>query len=561
MPMSSANSTRMLGFEAAAAAAEKQRNGRGTMVLGRRGVSPCVSHKSVQHAVYEMALGGVRPGTVDEDPFPEMQAFAPAFLAKRSRRPRHRDQPLAEYAKALVTLHLEGAGLQALLSFRHAPALRVLYAQANELEEAGEALATCPHLTDLFLGGNRIASMGAGLRWCMYLRVLHIGGNCLEVIEGLENLFCLEELHAEDQNLALRRQGGGGAAQPPVRLLYADLPPSQQQQQQQQQEQQQQLLLPPPPLEFCEASFQNVGHRGKLLSLDLSGNGLRAIEPALLCLRALQKLNLSNNALGGADALGALLAACGALRELDTRGNPMHGLRDCRSRLVVLAPQTLVELDGLAVLEAQRVGLMRLEGHRRRLRRAGGGGAGSAARHRVAAAAAGAGGSPERVQSPGGNVISGGAQLFGGSSPHASSQSAQDVPAPGASPPPRPLPLLPASAAAAAAHRVVVRNEHTWAGKTLGSRTSSKGMIARPPRRQPRRQQGHLHKAQLGGGDALDQHMAAPQGGAAAQRAAAGQSGAVLSARPSVHGAMTPTVFAQAGQALSRNSSHVFFRH
>jgi hypothetical protein len=486
-----------------------------------------------------------------------MQAFAPAFLAKRSRRPRHRDQPLADYAKALVTLHLEGAGLQALLSFRHAPALRVLYAQGNELEEAGEALATCPHLTDLFLGGNRIASMGAGLRWCMYLKVLHIGGNCLEVVEGLENLFCLEELHAEDQNLALRRQGGEGAAQPPVRLLYAQ-PPSQQQPQQQQQQQQQQLP-PPPPLEFCEASFQNVGHRGKLLSLDLSGNGLRAIEPALLYLRALQKLNLSNNALAGPDALGALLAACGALRELDTRGNPMHGLRDCRSRLVVLAPQTLVELDGLAVLEAQRVGLMRLEGHRRRLRRAGGG-AGGAARHRMAAAGAG-GGSPERVQSPGGNVISlrsgGGAQLFGGSSPHTSSQSAQDLLAPGASLPPRALPLLSASAAAAAAHRVVVRNEHTWAGKTLGSRTSSKGMIARPPRRQ----RGHLHKAKVGGGDALDQHMAAPQGGAAAQRAAAGQPGAVLSARPSVHGAMTPTVFAQAGQALSRNSSHVFFRH
>ena len=507
----------------------------------------------------------------ENDPFPELEAYPPEYLARHSRKARHQKQSVGDYVSLLTHLHLEGGQHRALLSFRGAPALKVLFAQENLLEECGKALATCPELTHLYLGQNRIRDMTLGLRWLKRLRVLHIGGNELTVIEGLENMCCLEELHVEGQCLAQRRAQDGRqrpAPAPAVRRLYGHLWEKEGMAPGGERDRAHCELQPrersPRALQFCKLSFLSLGSRGTLLALDLSNNGLVSCDEALLALTSLQTLDMRSNALGSAAALRALCAACRQLRVLDTRGNPMHRVqRDVRSRLIVAAPRSLQLLDGLQVASAQREGLLRLEDHRRRVRRrAGAGEAGERDDEHEELEGYGDGGgavfssnslSRRPVHTPGGNPVHNSSPDRGASFRGAaqSSFAAHSPPTYRASVPP---------------HRgpgVMVRDEHEWAGKTLGSRTSSKGMI---PRQIRRRQQ--LAVAPLvhlkGAGDALDKHMVVASSSRGSSRVAAQRRGVAIGrsgVRPSVHGTSDLGVFAAAGQALTRNTSHVFFRH
>ncbi|XP_050509653.1 protein phosphatase 1 regulatory subunit 42-like [Diabrotica virgifera virgifera] len=78
--------------------------------------------------------------------------------------------------------------------------VNVIYLFTNDITKidnlGGNAF---PNLTSLYLQNNRISKLeNLNLR---NLRKLYIGYNCISVVEGLENLLSLEELHLEKQNL------------------------------------------------------------------------------------------------------------------------------------------------------------------------------------------------------------------------------------------------------------------------------------------------------------------------------------------------------------------------
>ena len=99
------------------------------------------------------------------------------------------------------------------------------------------------------------------------------------------------------------------------------------------------LLHPASPA--AEAALRALGGLGGLATLDVSHNALRELPSALLELRQLTSLDLSNNELISVDA--GILAPMGALQKLDLEGNDL----DDASKAALVEATCFVTFDGM----------------------------------------------------------------------------------------------------------------------------------------------------------------------------------------------------------------------
>jgi hypothetical protein len=144
-----------------------------------------------------------------------------------------------------------------------------------------------------------------------HLRVLNLSRNCIARLEGLNQCHALEDLNMSHQRLM-----DGYRAQ----------------------------------LLFCP---QTLGGLCNLRTLDISGNGLEDLA-GFGMLKALSRLDASENCLRDVAAVAPVLRSSTALAWLRLEGNPL--CRDTRYRDAVIgeAEGPLSEVDGKVVTDQQR---------------------------------------------------------------------------------------------------------------------------------------------------------------------------------------------------------------
>jgi hypothetical protein len=193
---------------------------------------------------------------------------------------------------------------------QHCPRLRVLYAFDNKIRSI-EPQASLRYLESCYLQNNDLREMASWSQMLPHLRVLNLSRNCIARLEGLNQCHALEDLNMSHQRLM-----DGYRAQ----------------------------------LLFCP---QTLGGLCNLRTLDISGNGLEDLA-GFGMLKALSRLDASENCLRDVAAVAPVLRSSTALAWLRLEGNPL--CRDTRYRDAVIgeAEGPLSEVDGKVVTDQQR---------------------------------------------------------------------------------------------------------------------------------------------------------------------------------------------------------------
>lgn len=232
---------------------------------------------------------------------------------------RRRQGETQEHLLARVThLHLEGKHLTVLGDLVHTTCLglRVLYLADNRIHTLGNVGSK---LEALHLQGNSIWDLDSWSQRLPHLEILDLGDNRLSHVDGLCQSFSLRKL-------ILRGQRGPG-------------------------------------LSFSEATLNAISR--SLRILDVAQNGLVDLT-CFACLRRLERLDASNNALASLDVVLPVLRSATELQTLELVGNPLCKASGARYRDEVIAlAASLQELDGRALLPGENVFFRELNQRRR----------------------------------------------------------------------------------------------------------------------------------------------------------------------------------------------------
>eukprot|EP00741_Cyanophora_paradoxa_P007263 tig00001095_g7026.t1 len=246
-----------------------------------------------------------------------MSAGPPAWLAEA----RKAAAKAGHATSAVSHLDLSGKGITSTAGIEEFRSVVALFLLDNQLETL-QGLHVMTRLKHLYIQTNLIRYL-RGLENCRALEKLYANNNFISRLEGLQNCSSLVELHLQSQQI----------------------PPGE-------------------PFSFDPLSIQALS--GSLTVLNLSGCGVAECAP-LGALRALERLNLSSNALASFADVAQMLEGARSLQELDARFNPVAGHRRWRrealgrgAALRVLDEKavTPMERDNVAVTTALRPGPM-----------------------------------------------------------------------------------------------------------------------------------------------------------------------------------------------------------
>ncbi|CAH1283935.1 unnamed protein product [Diabrotica balteata] len=119
---------------------------------------------------------------------------------KSSNPPKQPEKRTKKRDKKCSHLYFQEKSLKEVPKLSASKDVNVIYLFTNDITKIDNLGGNIfPNLTSLYLQNNRISKLeNLNLR---NLRKLYIGYNCISVVEGLESLLSLEELHIEKQNL------------------------------------------------------------------------------------------------------------------------------------------------------------------------------------------------------------------------------------------------------------------------------------------------------------------------------------------------------------------------
>ncbi|XP_054281720.1 protein phosphatase 1 regulatory subunit 42-like [Macrosteles quadrilineatus] len=192
--------------------------------------------------------------------------------------------------------------------------LNVLYLHRNNIQVI-ENLDKNEYLTHLHLQHNKITKMDS-LNNIKRLKKLYLGCNSISVVEGLQSTFSLEELHIESQQLQ------------PGETIY-----------------------------FDPRTVKNLARCLRIL--DISGNNISSISD-LKELKAIEKLNASNNLLRDLPAVCSVICQWPRILNIDFRGNEIVRIPKYRDKIIA-STNCLVSLDDKDINDITRSFIHRFE--------------------------------------------------------------------------------------------------------------------------------------------------------------------------------------------------------
>lgn len=229
------------------------------------------------------------------------------FIARRTSgyTKKKREESMDHYLRRLTHLYLEDKHIDDIGDdLSSCPHLTVLYLYDNQLKLIPN-LSQNPLLTHLYIQNNAITKLD-NLTALRKLTKLYIGGNSIAVVEGLQNLTGLLELHIENQKLA-----------PGEKLL------------------------------FDPRSINAIS--GTLSVLNVSGNHLTSLSD-LSSLSELTQLFATDNHLSDMKEMAQLTSSWRRLTRIDLANNPLCQRARYRDRIIVMAPHLEI-FDGKEVTE------------------------------------------------------------------------------------------------------------------------------------------------------------------------------------------------------------------